>query len=336
MPECGLVLVTGGTGYVGSALVPRLAKKYPVRVLCTEDFGNPIAGTEGVEFIKGDITNTKQVKDAMVGVESVIHLAAIVTDELVDMNRGLGYRVNVGGTDILLGAALRAGVERFVYASSSSVYGKQNGQPATELTEPNPQTVYAVQKLDAERNVLGFGFADGVDNMTVTAVRSATLCGPAPRMRADTICNVFSKQAYFDGAITVFDGTQIRSNIHVDDAVGFYMYLLSAAPALVHRQVFNAAHNFMPAKAIAEEIESAFFEFSGRHVPINVLADRKDDRDYAMVAPRAKEVLGFTFLKTIKQAALDNFAFFAEGGMANPNDEIYYNSRRMLSKVLKG
>lgn len=337
-----LVLVTGGTGYVGSALVPVLAKKYPVRVYCAMNFGNPIADTPNVEFIKGDVRDSYALSDAVKGCTDIIHLAGVVTDELVDMNPSMGQHVNEKGTEYICGLALQHRVNRLIYASSSSVYGSQDKE-CTERDEPKPQTAYAASKLAGERTVLRYAEED----MVTTAVRSATLCGPAPRMRLDTIVNIFSKQAFFDGEIDVWGGDQYRSNIHVDDIVDLYMTLLDAPAEKIDGEVFNATQGNHTARDLGNLVAGAYNRWFSSGV-INPLESRfglppivytyvdsskHDGRHYRMDSSKLGRVLGWKPKRTIEDAVRANLEYFHSGGIADPNDDIYYNTRRMADVV---
>ncbi len=323
-----LVLVTGGTGYLGSALVPEIAKRYPVRVYCNFAFGNSIEGTPNVEFIKGDIRDYRSVAKAMHGVTDVIHLAGIVTDELVDMNPKLGEQVNDYGTRIVLSEAYKADVGRFLYASSSSVYGSQDFE-CTEETIPKPQTAYAQSKLDGENEVLSYK-----GRMTVCALRMATLCGPAPRMRLDTIVNVFSKQAFYDGKITVFDGRQWRCNVFIDDAVAFWVALLDVESGLINGEVFNFLEKARTATDIAEIVRKAYDVAYGGFTKIEIDISKVDDRHYRMSSEKALRILNFgPANEGVRQAALMNFKFFSDHLEMDPNDDLYYNTRRMAEAM---
>ena len=319
-----LVLVTGGTGYVGSVLVPKLATMCQVRTLDTQHFGNSIADTPNVESVKGDIRNMVIVGEAMKDVTDVIHLAAIVTDELVDMNPDMGKDVNIAATGELVRIASNSNVDRFIYASSSSVYGAI-GDICTEGIPPLPMTEYAKSKLLGEYAAL-LDFPN-----TSVAVRSATMCGPAPRMRLDTIVNIFSKQAYYDKKITVWGGGQWRSNIHVEDIADLYIHLLNVPADKINGEVFNATRANHTAWDIALLVSRVF-----GGITIEVDASKSDDRHYRMDASKLQRVLDWCPVRDIETAVADNIAFFESGGITDPNDPIYSNTRRMKDVVTAG
>ena len=325
-----LVFVSGGTGYLGSALVPMIAKKYPVRVLCSMEFGNAIEGTPNAEFIKGDIRDEALVQDALNGVTDVIHLAAIVTDELVDMNSDYARTINYRATDKLVTMARQARVGRFVYVSSSSVYGSQD-QECDEITPARPMTEYAKQKLAGENAALSYSRSD----MAVTSVRMATLAGPAPRMRLDTIVNTFSKQAYWDKKITVWGGEQWRSNVHIDDAVDAYMKLLDAPVKKINGEIFNLVYRPMQAWDIALQVQSAAHSVLKAQVGIDFDKTKSDDRHYRMAGEKFRDI-GIEPLRSIHIAAADNFRFFDTGAIGDPNDPLYSNTKRMKEIVTHG
>ena len=322
-----LILVTGGSGYVGSALVPRLAGTYSVRVAETMNFGNPIADTPNTEFVQCDITDSASVNRVMEGVTDVIHLAGIVTDELVDMNAELGYEVNVGGALNVALAARDAGVKRFINMSSSSVYGTAVGD---EAVTPQPQTEYATQKLSAETVIEG----TLAGHVTATHLRSATLCGPAPRMRLDTVVNVFSKQAYYDRRITVWGGEQYRSNIHVADVCDLYMLMLEAPADMIDGERWNAVGSADTVRSIAEQVANELYGYNAATAEV-VIQDNPDNRSYRMKGDKLSRWLGQGARRTLGDAARDNFWFFEGGGVADPNSDIHYNTRRMAD-VMKG
>ena len=324
-----LVLVTGATGYVGSVLTPLLAQSCSVRAFDTEAFGNSIVGTPNVEFVKGDIRDCEAVSRALEGVTDVIHLAGIVTDDLVAMNPKLGQWVNNGAMGFLCAEAAKHGIRRFVYASSSSIYGTHESsgvqhhlRGCSEKCEPAPMTEYARQKLLGEEILNRYK-----DSMAVVSIRSATACGPAPRMRLDTIVNTFSAQAYFAGEITVHGGAQWRTNIHVSDVASLYCRLLEV-PRLHSGQVYNATAGNQTALELAVLVAEV--------IPCKVTIDRskKDDRHYRMSAGKLNRMSDWVPSLSIRQAVMDNLAWFQAGHIKDWQDDIYWNSRRMKNTMM--
>ena len=321
------ILVTGGSGYVGSKLVPMLAQHAPVRVLETMSFGNSIAGTPNVEFVQGDIRDRQTVQGALQGVDSVIHLAGIVTDELVNMGVGYSHSVNVEAMKQLCDLAAHAGVERFIYASSSSVYGSQKME-CYEGTNPNPQTAYAGMKLAGEYILNQFK-----ERFWAFSVRSATCCGPAPRMRLDTIVNTFCAQAYFKKRITIWGGDQYRSNIHVEDIADLYCKLALVRDPMIRSGYFiNAVRGYHTATELALMVQAI--------IPCEVVIDHEkvDARSYRMASvngPLMEMRVGWSPDKTIEAAVRDNLAWFQAGNIKDPDSALWHNTRRMAD-IVKG
>lgn len=314
-----MILITGGLGYVGTVLVPMMAERYPVRVYDSMMFGNAIAGTPNVEFVKGDIRDGELLREAMKGVTGIAHLAGVVTDELVAMNPAKAREINAEGTRLLCEEAARARVQRLVYASSSSIYGTQTeGDEANEETEPKPMSEYARQKLDGERICMSYASA-----MTVVAVRAATASGPAPRMRLDTIVNTFCAQAYFNQRISVWGGDQWRNNIHIRDMADFYAFLLEQPLSAIRGKVWNISAGNHRALDLAEMVS--------RIIPARIDVDltRPDRRHYRMDARRVTMDLGWSSAFTLEDAIRDNLAFFKGGEIREPNNDLYFNNRRM-------
>lgn len=315
------VLVTGGTGYVGTVLVPLLAQRYQVKSLDTEHFGNTIANTQNVEFIKADILDLDALRKAMKEVRCVIHLAGIVTDELVAMNPLKAMRINLLGTENVLRTAAEAGVERFIYASSSSVYGS-GIIPCEETTPPHPLSIYAMTKLLGEELV-----EEWRNRMECVIVRCATCCGPAPRMRLDTVVNIFSAQAYFQKKITVQGGNQRRTNIHVKDAAGFYSLLIDFPKGTFTHT--NGVYNLTCRNHSVSEIANQVARLVSVDITITTDKTQRDARSYQMNGNRAYVELAWKPRHTIEDAILDNFAWFKAGHIEDWQDSLYYNTKRM-------
>lgn len=327
-----LVFISGATGYVGTVLAPLVAQKYKVRAFDTEMFGNAIVNIPNIEFIKGDIRDKAAVARALRGVTDVIHLAGIVTDKLVDMNVSLGREINNDALFRFCEIARMQGVQRFIYASSSSVYGTHMPEGESHLcTEdciPNPGTEYAWTKLRGDY-IVNNSFWD----MCTTSIRSATACGPAPRMRLDTVVNTFSKQAYFDKKITVHDGTQWRSNIHVLDVAELYKFLLDAPEDLINKQVFNLTAGNHQVYDLAETVRRVMV-LHGIDCRIEI-EDIVDKNSYKMSAEKLLNILRWQPKYNIVDAIEDNRAFFDLGAISDPNNSLYWNTARMSDFMRK-
>jgi len=214
------ILITGGCGYVGSALTQTLlASGHKIKVIDTQWFGNPLQNHINLNIIKGDIRDIEDID--LEGIETILHLANIANDPAVDLNPTLSWEVNVLAAHQLAEKAIRNGVKHFVYASSGSVYGVKEDLQVTEDLTLVPISVYNKTKMVAERVLLSYK-----DRMQVHCVRPATVCGMSPRMRLDVSVNMLTFQALKNNKITVFGGDQTRPNIHIKDMVRVYEHFL--------------------------------------------------------------------------------------------------------------
>src|SRR6267154_373276 len=228
-PELNRVLVTGGAGYVGAVLVPKLLEAgYKVTVLDLYMYGEDVLkecrSNPGLREVKGDIRDGEVVKQALNGCDSVIHLACISNDPSFELNPELGRSINLDSFVPLVRASKSVGVKRFVYASSSSVYGVKEGVEVTEDLSLEPLTDYSKFKAECEA-LLEKEKAPGF--VTVT-IRPATVCGYSPRQRLDVVVNILTNLGYHKGEISVFGGSQLRPNIHIEDMTDAYLLLLAA------------------------------------------------------------------------------------------------------------
>jgi nucleoside-diphosphate-sugar epimerase len=218
----------------------------------------------------------------------------------------------------------------FIYSSSSSVYGTQ-AEPVDERSATFPETDYAKSKLLAEYPVTLASEANPFFNGIV--LRFATMCGPAPRMRLDTIVNVFCKQAFFDGVITVWDGTQYRTNVNVQDATDVIQRLLEISPKATRGQIFNVSTEFGTAVEIANLVSDAYGAYTGTICEVDVDRTKTDTRQYRMRSDLIWRVTGLE-RRSIEDACMANFDHFASGAIEDPNADLYYNTRRM-ERVVK-
>lgn len=233
------ILVIGGAGYIGSALVPKLLQAgYQVRVLDIMMFGEEalesVAGHDGLELVHGDFREVDKVVQAMQDVEAVVHLGAIVGDPACSLDESLTIDINLSSTRMIADLAKRHGVSRFVFASTCSVYGA-SAEVLDERSEVVPLGIYGHTKYASEK--LLTDMAD--HHFAPTILRFATIYGFSGRTRFDLVINLLTAKAKIDGEITIFDGDQWRPFVHVEDAAGAIVAVLSAPLATVGNEVFN-------------------------------------------------------------------------------------------------
>src|SRR5581483_463495 len=249
------VLVTGGAGYVGSVLIPKLlAEGHNVAVLDLymygEDLFDQYKTHPRLRQVRGDLRDPAAVRDALWGCDAVIHLACISNDPSFELNPELGKSINYDCFRPLVRAAKAAGVERFIYASSSSVYGSKDDPQVTEDLPLEPLTDYSKFKAMCEE-VLAEERAPGFVTCTL---RPATVCGYAPRQRLDVVVNLLTNQAYNKRRIKVLGGAQKRPNIHVEDMADLYAFLLQQPDEKIDGEIYNAGFENHTLNQLAEMV----------------------------------------------------------------------------------
>jgi nucleoside-diphosphate-sugar epimerase len=326
------VLVTGGAGYVGSNLVPKLlAAGYEVSVLDLYIYGENIFSAlrsdPRLTEVKGDLRNPADVARASAGCDAVIHLACISNDPSFDLDPDLGRSINYDCFRPLVKACKDAGVRRFIYASSSSVYGIKKDASVTEDLPLEPLTDYSKYKALCEE-VLESEREPGFIAVTL---RPATVCGYAPRLRLDLTVNILTNHAINNGRITVFGGEQLRPNLHVEDMTDLYLRLLEAPDAMVDGKVWNAGYDNLKVNAIAEMVKAEV----GQGVDI-VVTPTDDHRSYHVSSERIRRDLGFKAERTVRDAIVNLKTAFNAGKVPNAmTDDRYYNIKRMQSLGLR-
>ena len=318
------VLVTGGAGYVGSVLVPKLLDAgHEVTVLDLFIYGDTLAGVAkhpDLRQVRGDLRNPDVVRDALAGCDSVIHLACISNDPSFELDPGLGKSINHDAFLPLVRAAKASGVERFIYASSSSVYGIKQDDEVTEDLELEPLTDYSRFKALCERELL----VERAPGFAVLVLRPATVCGYSPRLRLDLTVNILTNHAINNGRIKVFGGSQKRPNIHIADMTDLYLHCLAVPAEAIDGGIFNAGYENRPVMEIAEMVQGVV-----GGVPIEVVPS-DDLRSYHVNSDKIRRELGFHPAHTIERAICDLRDAFEAGDVPDPMDDPrYYNIKRM-------
>lgn len=297
------ILVTGGCGYVGSVLVPKLLSLgHSVDVVDIMWFGNFLKPHRNLGVAIGDIRDAIHVD----GVDAIIHLAGVANDPCGELDPKLSWEINTLATMRLADNAYRNGV-RFIYASSGSVYGVKEEEQVTEDLTCEPLSEYNKTKMVSERVVLSYGGQ---------IVRPATVCGYSPRMRLDVVVNMLTMQALTKGEITVLGGSQMRPHIHIEDMTDLYVFLLDH-PEI--QGVYNAGFENYTVMELAQSIAKK------TGVKINVL-ESNDARSYRMNSDKIAN-RGFVRKHSVMDAIEDLSNAWHEGRLKD--EDRWYNLRMM-------
>lgn len=330
MHKFNRILVTGGAGYVGSLLTPQLLDRgYQVRVYDILYFGDEFLpkGNPNLTVIQGDIRDTAALAKALEGVDAVISLACISNDASFELDEKLSTSVNLEAFEPMVMAAKKAGVRRFVYCSSSSVYGVSESPDVTEEHPLVPLTLYNKYKGMCEPLL----FRHQSPEFVCVTIRPATLCGYAPRQRLDLSVNILTNHAVNNNKITVFGGSQKRPNLHVHDMADLYQLLLTVADEKIAGQIFNAGvqnMSIMDIALIAKRVVQEEFPEKG-DIPI-VTTPTDDIRSYHVNSDKIARVLGFKPKRSVEDAIRDLCTAFKAGKLPRSmDDDFYFNVRRL-------
>lgn len=305
------VLVTGGCGYIGSVLVPKLlARGHGVTVFDAMWFGNHLSGQADLQVMKGDIRDIESVP--MAGADAVIHLANVANDPCGDLDAKLVWEVNALATMGLAEKAKACGVSQFIYASSGSVYGVKEEDQVTEELSLVPISDYNKTKMISERVLLSYA-----RELAVQIIRPATVCGYSPRTRLDVSVNMLTVQALKNGVITVFGGAQTRPNIHIRDITDVFIHFLEKKDA--YTGIYNAGFENISILDIAKRIQKQ------TDSEIKITASN-DPRSYRLNSDKLLET-GFQPQKCVNDA-IDDIRSAWETGRLDDNDN-GYNIRTM-------
>jgi nucleoside-diphosphate-sugar epimerase len=323
------ILITGGAGYVGAVLTPKLLDLgYRVKVIDLMIYGEDVIEEHAnLEMIKGDIRDQPLLDKLLTGADYVIHLACISNDPSFDLNPELGRSINLDAFEPLVKLSQTKGVKRFIYASSSSVYGVKDVENVSEDMVLEPLTDYSVFKADCEKILAKYKSDDFI---TVT-IRPATVCGYSPRQRLDVVVNILTNFAYHKGSIKVFGGEQLRPNIHIQDMTNLYAELLTMPAEKINGEIFNAGYENQKVITLAHTVKEVLGD------DINIEVEPTDDnRSYHISSQKIKDRLGFTPKFTIKDAVIELKQAFDQGLLPNAlDDKRYFNIKTMLDLHLE-
>ena len=324
------VLVTGGAGYCGSLLVPQLLREgYKVTVYDTLFFGDSFLPKDNpnLRIEKGDIRDTAHLAAAAAGHDAFVSLACISNDASFELDEKLSTSVNMDAFEPMVLAAKNAGVKRFVYASSSSVYGVSDQPNVTEEHPLVPLTLYNKYKGLCEPVLKKH--AD--DSFTGVIFRPATVCGYAPRLRLDLSVNILTNHAVNAGKITVFGGSQLRPNLHVQDYCDAVQLFLTAPAEKIQKETFNVGYQNLSIMQIAEMVQNIVSQEFPEKGRVEIVTTPSDDlRSYHINSEKIKRVLGYSPKRTIEDAVRDLCHAFRDGLVPDSmQDDRYFNVKRL-------
>ncbi len=311
------ILVTGGCGYKGSVLVPKLlARGYNVRVLDTMWFGNFLAPHANLSITQGDVRDIDQI--SLNDIDTIIHLSSVANDPCGDLDPKLTWEISALATMQLADKAARKGVHQFIYASSGSVYGIKEEEQVTEDLELKPISEYNKTKMVSERVLLSYA-----DKMSIQMIRPATVCGYSPRMRLDVSVNLLTMQALAKGKITVFGGAQVRPNIHIDDVTDIYLHFIDHPEVT---GIYNAGFENISILDIAKLVT--------KYVPVEIVVTASNDpRSYRVNSDKLLAT-GFKPKKSVEHAIREIIEKHQSGNLKD--EDYFYNLKWMQKTVLAG
>ncbi len=323
------IFITGGAGYVGSVLTPYLLSKgFKVTVLDLMIYGSSVLSkNKNLTIIKGDIRDENLMNKILPNHDAVIHLACISNDPSFELNPKLGKSINLDAFEPLVKISKKNSIKRFIYASSSSVYGIKKEKDVDELKSLEPLTDYSRFKAECEKTLLKYESSD----FTTTVIRPATVCGYGPRQRLDVVVNILTNLAYHKRKILVLGGNQLRPNIHIIDMARVYETLLTKDKDLISGQIFNAGYENQKVIDLAGIVKKVI----GNDVKIEIQRSN-DNRSYHISSNKIKKVLNFSTERTIEDAVKDLKNAFDQGLLKDTlTNDSYFNIKKMNSINLK-
>ena len=324
------VFITGGAGYVGSCLVPELLKHgYKVTVYDIMYFGCDFLpkANSNLKIIKGDIRDIEKLEKSCNNHEFFLHLACISNDASFELDEKLSTSINLDAFEPMILAAKRSGIKRFIYASTSSVYGVSDKPNVTENHPLVPLTLYNKYKGMCEPLLT----KHTTNKFEGVIFRPATVCGYAPRLRLDLSVNILTNHAVCNNKIIVFGGEQLRPNLHVLDYCDVVRLLLAAPSKKIKNEVFNVGYQNMSIKEIAHLVKKVVEKeiFNEKKIEIEMQSSN-DNRSYHINSDKIFNSLGYKAKRGLDEAIKGLCESFKKGLIPNSfEDDFYYNVRRI-------
>ena len=324
------IFITGGAGYVGSSLIPDLLKKnYKVAVYDIMYFGDHFLPKDhpNLKIIKGDIRDHRKIKKVCEGYDVFINLACISNDSSFELDENLSKSINFDAFEPMVISAKESGIKRFIYASTSSVYGVSKEKNVTEEHPLVPLTLYNKFKGMCEPLL----FKHTNKNFSGVVFRPATVCGYAPRQRLDLTVNILTNFAVNKNEIKVFGGEQLRPNLHIKDYCDAVELLIIAEKNKIENQIFNVGYQNMSISEIAQLVKEVVEKEYPNKEKIKIKkTSSADNRSYHINSEKIKKILGFEPKRSIAMAIQDLCGAFKKGKITNSfENDFYFNVYRL-------
>ena len=323
------ILITGAGGYVGAKLVPALLDKdYSVTALDLFIYGKEVLDEhKNLKVVVGDIRNTNILKEVIPSHDAVIHLACISNDPSFELNPQLGQSINLDAFEPMVQISKKEKIKRFIYASSSSVYGLKSEKNVTEDVSLEPLTDYSKFKVECEKILKPFNSED----FTTVTIRPATVCGYSRRQRLDVVVNILTNLAFNKREISIFGGKQLRPNIHIDDMVRSYILMLEAKKNDISGEVYNVGYDNLSIENIATKVKNII----GEDVKLKT-TPTDDNRSYHISSSKIQKQLDFSPKFGVEDAIRDLKLACEKKLLPNSlSDDVYFNIKRMEKIKLK-
>jgi nucleoside-diphosphate-sugar epimerase len=326
------IFITGGAGYCGSRLIPELLKEeYKVVVYDTFYFGNFLPKkSKNLKIVKGDIRDSNKIYKNSKGCDVFLNLGCISNDASFELDERLSESINMDAFEPMVLAAKKSGIKRFIYASSSSVYGVSKKKNVTEDHPLVPLTLYNKYKGLCEPIL----FRHSSKSFETVIFRPATVCGYSPRQRLDLSVNILTNHAINNNIIRVFGGNQLRPNLHIKDYCRVVKLLLKAPSKKILNQIFNVGNENASILQLAKIVKNVVKKEFKLKNDIKIILEKSDDkRSYHINSNKIYKALGFKPKYTVKDAVIEICNAFKKNKFSDSLNNIQYYNVKKLKKL---